>query len=318
MRIFLLLALTLQLFAVDMVDIYRKQGLAALKDILESELRTQEYWQKYLQWFDTDLGYYENTRFVIVTDKSKPDFSLYEMKDNTYALHSSMPAIVGKAQGDKQIEGDLKTPVGIYMLKSKLKDLDPKYGPLAYNTSFPNLMDQLRGKNGHGIWIHGLPENDPEKPDTEGCIAIDNTYLSSLESFLDYQKTLLIISENAMQFASKDELALIMSSLFQWKEAWRTSDIETYLSFYDPGFMRFDGQKIDTFSRMKRRIFARKQKKFIKFENFDVAPYPTLDGTRLYLVRFFETYKTKTYTFEGWKELYVKLDNGRFSILIEK
>ncbi|CAI6147276.1 MAG: hypothetical protein SPLUMA1_SPLUMAMAG1_01934 [uncultured Sulfurimonas sp.] len=58
---------------------------------------------------------------------------------------------------DKIREGDLRTPIGVYKLVKKLSKVDSFYGPLAFATSYPNSYDKYLGKNGSGIWIHGLP-----------------------------------------------------------------------------------------------------------------------------------------------------------------
>ena len=86
--------------------------------------------------------------------------------------------------GDKQSEGDFKTPEGIYTLDDRNPDSDFF---LSIHISYPNFRDQreARAKGvapGGQIMIHGQP-NEPtysaayyKKQDwTNGCIAVSNS-----------------------------------------------------------------------------------------------------------------------------------------------
>ena len=56
---------------------------------------------------------------------------------------------IGKEKGDKQFEGDNKTPEGIYFVNRIIdgKSLPEKYGPLALPINFPNAYDKDQRKN---------------------------------------------------------------------------------------------------------------------------------------------------------------------------
>lgn len=58
------------LFA-DLVDIYRTQGLDAVKAELEKELVKKEYWENYLSNKNVEYGYYESKEYLIVAEKQK-------------------------------------------------------------------------------------------------------------------------------------------------------------------------------------------------------------------------------------------------------
>ncbi len=94
--------------------------------------------------------------------------------------------------------------------------------------------------------------------------------------------------------------------------------IDTYLSFYADNFKRYDGLKKRNFSKMKKTIFARRQKKEIIFKNINISPYPDESGKRLFKVAFYEIYKSKSYKFKGNKELFIELSNDSFKIISEK
>lgn len=306
---------------ISIVEDYRLNGEANLVAKLEKVLQSKNYWLEYLANKNIDYGFYESVEHILVCDKSKPELALFSNNANYEIKHiGTVDAIVGKMKGDKQKENDLRTPVGTYDLTQRLDTVDQFYGPLAFVTSYPNLYDDLIGKDGHGIWIHGLPINkkrDDEK-NTKGCIAIDNDNLIKLSKSINYNKSILIISENELKKVTKDELAIIMAQVYKWREAWKVADLEKYLSFYDREFIRFDGKGFSAFADMKKSIFQDKSVKSITFWNFSIAPYPTTDKTRMFRVKFDENYKSKSHSFKGRKELYVRIVDDKIKILAEQ
>lgn len=105
-----------------------------------------------------------------------------------YLLHrdqilKSYRVSLGKKQGPKRYEGDMRTPEGLYWLDWRKPS--ERYN-LSINISYPNEQDLARANDmgkppGNLIMIHGTP-NDPEFPEwffstlnwTEGCIALTN------------------------------------------------------------------------------------------------------------------------------------------------
>ena len=86
-------------------------------------------------------------------------------------------------EGEKEKEGDFRTPEGDYFLQNRL--VDSQYF-LAIQISYPELKDLKRAKQlgaepGGKIMIHGQP-NDPKHSNvyyqsndwTDGCIAVSN------------------------------------------------------------------------------------------------------------------------------------------------
>ena len=301
----------------DLVDLYRSQGLDAVKNQLEKEMTKQDYWNKYLSDKNVDYGYYESKKFVILAQKEAKEISLFQVDKNNHNLLLRDSVIVGEKQGDKQLEGDLKTPVGAYDLTSKLTKLDAFYGPLALVTSYPNTFDKTLNKKGHGIWIHGMPLDEDREEYTKGCIALDNPKLKELDENIDYNKSVLLISDESIKKASKEDISIILASIFKWREAWKKSDIDEYLKFYSKSFKRHDGMSITQFKKYKERIFSKNEKKKIKFSNINITPYPNSLNKQMYKVVMDEDYRTKYYTFNGKKELYLELKNNKIEILAE-
>jgi len=317
LKILLLIGLSSSLFS-NILTQYREKGIQNLEKQMDFDLSKKEYWQKYLKNIDTKFGYLETYKNILACDKSKSTLSLYmKDKNNSYTLTKDYSAYTGKIKGDKIKEGDLKTPVGIYSLTQKLSKVDSFYGPMAFVTSYPNIYDRYRGKNGSGIWIHGLPTEQERDSFTKGCIAINNANIKCLDRNIDINETILIINEEfKTDSVSKKELSTILSQLYAWRYAWLYNDVETYLNFYDSSFKRNDGLNLNNFSRYKRRIFDKKESKSIIFRNINVIPYPNKQNT--YKITFSEIYKSNSYSFSGEKVLIIKLKKSHLSIITEK
>ncbi|NVJ52896.1 MAG: L,D-transpeptidase family protein [Campylobacteraceae bacterium] len=312
----LLFFMATYLFA-DLVDVYRNQGLEAVKAELEKELTKKEYWENYLSNKNVEYGYYESKEFLIIAEKQKKELKVFKVEKDRYNLLLKDDIIVGEKAGDKQVEGDLKTPEGAYMLTKKLTNLDEFYGPLALVTSYPNTFDKTLNKNGHGIWIHGMPLNEEREKFTQGCIALDNEQLQEIDKNISHEKSILLISDEHLPKTSKEEISTILAAIYKWREAWKKSDLEKYLNFYSESFKNERGMTLEEFSKYKKRIFSKKEDKKIVFKNINIAPYPNSLNKNMYKVLMDEDYKTKYYTFEGKKELYIELKDNKVQILAE-
>jgi murein L,D-transpeptidase YafK len=317
MRVLLILVFFISLNG-DILTMYREHGIKNIKKQLDLELSKPEYWSRYLKDKDTTFGYIESYTDILVCDKSKSTLSLYTknskdkyMKQNTYS------AFTGKFKGDKQTEGDLRTPIGIYNLTKKISEVDSFYGPLAFVTSYPNMYDRYRGKNGSGIWIHGLPINQDRDEFTKGCIAIDNKSLKCLDRDIDIKKTLLIINpKDEFMDVSKETLAMILSNLYEWRYAWLYNNLKNYLKFYASDFIRFDGMNLKEFKKYKKRVFAKSGRKVIRFTDLNVIPYPNKKD--VYQITFKEFYKSKSFVFRGDKILLVRIEDDSIKIFTER
>jgi len=298
-----------------MMELYRTQGINAVEKAISHQLETKEYWDSNLQYKDVTNGYYESIRYVMICQKNLKDIILYDTKNQQNIFSSNV--FVGKSNGDKQKEGDMKTPLGAYDLTKRITQLDQFYGPVALTTNYPNIYDKSQGKTGSGIWIHGLPKHGDRDDFTKGCIALDNTKIKKLDNSININNSVLVISERKLDIVSKKDISIVMSNIFEWKNAWKNSDIKHYLNFYDKKFKRSNGQNLVKFIKHKKRVFERKEKKTIKFSNINIIPYPNDENKKIFKVVMDEYYKTKNYKFNGKKELYIEISNDKFKILTE-
>lgn len=322
MKYILLLFILTNIFANDILTNYRINGIKDMEKQMDLELTKEEYWSKIVKSRDTTFGYTESYSNVLTCDKSDSTLHLYSLDQNqSFKFKKTYSALIGKQKGDKVKEGDLKTPIGIYQIVEKLSketNLDPFYGPLAFVTSYPNTYDTYKGKNGSGIWIHGVPTQESREDFTRGCIAINNSNIECLNRNIDIAKTILIIDNSKIkQDIPKKTLTSILSQLYLWRYTWLYDDINGYLSFYSPNFVRNDGMNIQDFKSYKTRVFSKNERKSIIFNDINVLPYP--NTSNIYQINFKEFYVSDTLKFTGDKTLIVELDeNKKIRILTEK
>ncbi len=104
--------------------------------------------------------------------------------DGRLQVLTEYTAATGENFGPKIVEGDKKTPEGIYFITKKY--IDKKltvFGTKAFHLNYPNIFDRLEKRAGHGIFIHGT--NKKLRYDsTNGCISLNNNDLSQLARFL--------------------------------------------------------------------------------------------------------------------------------------
>ncbi|EIT5420413.1 murein L,D-transpeptidase [Campylobacter coli] len=308
--------------ASDLVKIYLNQGLDAVGVAIEKELTNKDFWLDEIGDRNISLGYYDDDVAIVLTNKTDKILRVYSYSDGKIKQDFEQKAIITGLMGDKQVEGDLKTPVGFYELGRKFNPRDPYYGPFAFATTYPNLLDKVQGKTGGGIWIHGYPLDGTRLDEfkTRGCIALFNENLEEFAKVVQDKKVFAMTEEKEKVRAKKEDIAALLADLFAWKLAWTDSDINTYLNFYDEKqFKRFDKMKFEQFASMKKSIFSRKEDKKIKFSDINISPYPNVENETMYRISFYEDYYTKNYQFKGDKILYVKIDSkGKMKILAEQ
>jgi murein L,D-transpeptidase YafK len=318
--IFSLIFLIISLFAEDLYDVYRYEGINNVKNILEKSIQTPSFWLNRLKNIDVNFGYFEDKKNILFCNKLARTLSVYYVDKGKFKKIKTFNVIVGKL-GDKEKEGDLITPIGVYKLDALLTDVDPFYGPFAFETTYPNLYDELLGKDGHGIWIHGKPLDGQKRPVlSKGCIVLNNADLIYLKKLINYKNTYLLINDSTPLTATKKEIADILAFIYKWRAAWRENNFEKYKQFYDKNFKRYNGDNLEKFLNYKKRVFQNKkyQKVEIFFKNINIIPYQNIENSKIFRIDMYETYISKTYKYNGPKELFVKNTTNGYKIIIER
>jgi len=286
----------------------------------EKLITSTSYWRDRLKNKDVTFGYYETPKDILVCIKKDKVLKVYKNKNGKLVRVDQIKVLTG-LDGDKEKEGDLKTPIGVYKLKSIINNVDSFYGPFAFETSYPNLLDRINNKDGHGIWLHGVPlDGKRDSSNTKGCIVMQNDKLEKLKSEINYQNTYLLIAEKKPLYATKDEIAGILAFIYRWRRAWRDNDFNSYKRLYAKDFKKSDGKKLKQFLRYKKRVFSSKkgQKVEIYFTDIAIIPYQNIFMKKIFRVNMYERYISKTYKYSGNKEIYVRLGADGIKIIAEK
>lgn len=301
-----------------LIDLYRSGDNKALFERLEQNLLSEAYWMSVMSDRNLSLGWFETETDMLVCDKEAKKVKLYRFKDGVLEHRLDSEAVVGKMPGDKQYEGDLRTPEGVYLFTEKKEKVDEFYGPFAYVSSYPNLYDRAYEKDGSGIWLHGFPPHCDDKNDTKGCVALNNEALKELDRTMDYEKTVMVITQNGMPAIDRERMAALMAFVYRWRSDWKQNRFASYIDAYSENFRRYDGMRIARFAVMKNRIFSKGEQKEIVLSRFRVVPFETRQGKRVWYVSFHEDYKAPGYSFNGMKTLFIEDADGRFEIVAER
>ena len=130
---------------------------------------------------------------MIIIEKSKRSLKLIKNGNviKTYPINLGFEPI-----GHKFVEGDGKTPEGLYYLNYKV--LNSEFY-ISYKISYPNKWDIKNAKSlnqspGGYIMIHGEPKkNNGIKDWTNGCIALSNDNIKDFDKLVQIKTPVLII-----------------------------------------------------------------------------------------------------------------------------
>lgn len=150
---------------------------------------------------------------------------------------------VGLSGIEKSVEGDKRTPLGVYYITSNLNPsgLPDLYGVGALPINYPNALDLQRGKTGSGIWLHGTPSDQfvraPQASD--GCVVLSNPDLERVLSTVQIRTTPVVIAPE-LQWVKPDALKTdreqFEAALEEWRHAKSRGDLNRLKGFYSDQF----------------------------------------------------------------------------------
>lgn len=183
-------------------------------------------------------------RHAIAIDASRARLYLFENGPQGPRLVGDYYVTVGRSGIDKLVEGDARTPLGVYHITSNLDpgSLRDFYGAGALPLNYPNPYDVRRGRTGSGIWLHGTPpEQFARAPKaSDGCVVLANPDLLRLVRTVETRTTPVLIARS-LEWVQPEVTAAARERFHQVLEAWRSAkaagDIERLRSFYTDDFL---------------------------------------------------------------------------------
>jgi murein L,D-transpeptidase YafK len=267
------------------------------------------------------LQLHAGQKHALVVDSRQSRLYVFANDDSRPRLVADYYVTLGKNGIEKTREGDQKTPVGVYHVtgnlpKSKLTDF---YGSGAYPINYPNEWDRRMGRNGHGIWLHGVPRDVYSRAPraSDGCIVLANPDLESVGRYLQVGLTPVIIADDvewADASALEAERAALAAALEDWRADWESRDTERYLAHYSERF-RFGKQDLAAWSAHKRQVNAGKRWVKVGLSQVTMLRYPR--ERDFVVVTYQQDYRSNSLSNVMRKRQYWIREDGGWKILYE-
>jgi murein L,D-transpeptidase YafK len=209
-----------------------------------------------------------------------------------------MSCTTGMRGGGKLLEGDRKTPEGVYFLEGKATgglDFD-SFGNTAFPLNYPNPVDRIQGKTGNGIMIHGRGRSFGPRQ-TLGCVVLENDDVDTLDRHVRINATPVVIAESVNLSGKAGPPPEIVLGTWGWVKA-RERRENAFFEIYDP--VRFEKSSNMSFARFRQKTlqeFATAQWVDIRMESLQVLQGPD------YMVSVFAQ-RTFPHGEQGWRRLY--------------
>lgn len=241
---------------------------------------------------------------IVAVDKSSQILILLERKS---PLHEKFrfPCTTGQSDGDKLVEGDLRTPEGVYFVGHKInRKLDwGLYGDIAYSLNYPNPIDRINGKTGSGIWIHGRGKEFLPR-DTRGCVALKVPDMHNVAREFAYGTPVVIADDFGWTHESgeHEQVATVLADrLHAWARDWESRS-DAFFTHYDGPLMTLsEGSDFDGFVQHKRNVFAAKPWIHVMVDNIQA-----IAGPDYWVTWFDQYYRTPGMTSTTGKRFYWK------------
>jgi murein L,D-transpeptidase YafK len=246
--------------------------------------------------------------------------------DDSFKILKTYHCTTGKVKGDKEEEGDLKTPEGVYQFSAKIlpPKLKPKFGAMAFYVNYPNNYDQIADSTGNNIMLHGT--NEPERLkkdfDSEGCVVVRNEELTEIQHSIQVGLTPVLIFDHLTPEYQKGGRDEKLHKFFDsWIRDWESRDVEKYMSHYHTDFSSpIKGKMFDRANWKAYKGALTKMYSEIKVNASD--PY-FFRHPKYTMMMFTQDYESrlrgggKGLVSRGTKTLYIAEENGEPRIISE-
>lgn len=192
------------------------------------------------------LALSERNKHAIAIDASRSRLYLFENTSSGVKLVSDYYISVGKFGVEKSLEGDQRTPLGVYHITGSLNpnSLVDFYGVGALPINYPNPLDLKRGKTGSGIWLHGTPSEQFSRAPkaSDGCVVLANPDLNRILTSVKSRTTPVVIAER-LNWVPKTSLDSEKSNFTQVLMSWRATKVQAdaakLMAFYTQDFSNY-------------------------------------------------------------------------------
>ncbi len=267
-------------------------------------------------------------RHALVVDTARSTLYVFENRGGEASYVTDYYVSIGKSGTDKYRVGDNKTPLGVYhvtgtLTRQKLNriygKLAEQYGAGALPISYPNEWDRREGRNGYGIWLHGVPFDTYSRPPraSNGCVALTNEDFAALSRSVQIGLTPVIIADG-VDWIAPGALRPLRQELAQrvedWRRDWESRDTGKYLAYYSKNFAS-GKTRYAQWAEQKHKVNAGKTWIKIKLDRTSIFLYP--GRSDLAVVSFDQDYSSSNLASQMRKRQYWIRENGAWRILHE-
>jgi murein L,D-transpeptidase YafK len=267
-------------------------------------------------------------KYAFVVDTSKYTLYVFENDNGTPRYVADYYTTIGRNGIEKLREGDKKTPLGVYHVTGNMprEQLTKTYGTLsalygdgAFPINYPNEWDRRRGRNGHGIWLHGVPFDTYSRPPraSDGCVALTNEDLLAISKHVQIGLTPVIITQGvewAEAGAAQTTRSALQQSIENWRRDWESRDTDQYLRHYSPNFAA-GKQDLAAWAQQKRSVNAGKSWIKVKVDGVSMFLYP--GDENLAVVTFDQDYASSNISNKMRKRQYWQREGNTWRIVHE-
>lgn len=259
---------------------------------------------------------------VIVVDSRLSRAHVFKNENNRLSLVGDYYITVGKNGVLKRVEGDGRTPTGVYFITSRLDPLglDDLYGDGALPLNYPNEWDQRLGRSGFGIWLHGVPHDTYNRAPfaTQGCVAFPNDDISLLYNTADIKNTPVVITQqiNWVDDTRNDQLRQTLKrEIDNWRMDWSLGDTDDVASYYAANFHNGKLSRDDWLAQ-QRENFSSDSSGEIQIKDLSIFRYP--GNSSLVVASFDRIYQANASSISERMRQYWRVDeSGDWYIVYE-
>ena len=267
------------------------------------------------------LQLHAEQKHALLVDSKRSRLYVFANADGRPRLVADFYVTLGKNGVEKTREGDQKTPLGVYHVTANLPrtKLTDFYGTGAFPINYPNEWDKRMGRNGYGIWLHGVPSDVYSRPPraSDGCIVLANPDLDAVARYVQVGMTPVIIADE-VEWADAGSVEADRSSLAaaleQWRADWQSRDTAKYLEHYSPRFVS-GRQNLAAWSAHKRKVNAGKRWIKVSLQRVSMLRYPR--ESDFVVVTFDQDYRSDGLSNVLRKRQYWIKEGARWKILYE-
>lgn len=262
----------------------------------------------------------DDQKHALVVDTSRSRMFLYRHANQRLELVRDFYISQGKMGANKALQGDNKTPIGIYEITKRYNanQLSSFYGAGALPINYPNAWDTTQQRTGYGIWLHGVPPEVYNRPpkSSAGCVVLTNAEMAELSEIVDIGKTPVIISERE-EFISEQEQTRLRSKALTLLQQWQ-ADAEgrghhPLERHYSANFKTLDGTPLDNWVQKSHRTLTAN----VPFDVSDVQAFNYPGEKEMLTIAFTRTIVAGAETKASRIQQYWALEGDQWRIVSE-